>query len=328
MAHIFRWGIIGPGNIARKFAQGLRVLPQATIQAVASHSAERAAAFGREFGVPSRYHDYQSLARDPDVDIVYVANLHPGHRAATELALSHGKHVLCEKPLTVNASDARAVAAAARRHQRFCMEAMWTRFFPIMNDLRLRLREGQIGDLRLIQADLGFRADVNPDSRLFALRHAGGSLLDIGVYPMAFFHMLLGIPESIQSVAALGSTGVDEQACWTCRYRDQAMAQGACSIRVSTSQEAHIYGTRGHISLPSAWWHPTRMTIQRPGAEPERVEYPLEGTGMNYEAAEVMECIRAGALESSVMPLAESIAIAESMDTMRAQWGLRYPMEA
>ncbi len=328
MRQIYRWGIMGPGNIARKFARGLQVLPEAVIQAVASNSAERADAFAREFGVKSSYPNYQSLAEDREVDIVYVANLHPGHRAAAELALAHGKHVLCEKPMTINAPDTRAVAAAARKHKRFCMEAMWTRFFPIMKDLRRRLQEGQIGEIRLIQADLGFQANVNPASRLFALEHAGGAMLDIGVYPMAFFHMLLGVPEGIQSDAVLGSTGVDEHVCWTCRFQNHAMAQGACSIQVSTRQEAHIYGTRGRISLPSAWWHPTSMTIQRHGAEPEPVEYPLEGTGMNYEAAEVMDCIRAGALESSIMPLADSIAIAESMDQMRAQWGLRYPMES
>ncbi|GMW01974.1 MAG: oxidoreductase [Candidatus Hydrogenedentota bacterium] len=322
-----RWGILGTGAIAKQFARAIPHTPGAQLLAVASRSQEGADAFGKEFDVPRRYARYEDLVADPEVDVVYVASPHSEHKANSILALQSGKHVLCEKPFCINADETREVVAVAQRQKRFLMEAMWTRYFPAMERVRALIAEGDIGEPRLLSADFGFKSDFDPTSRLFDPNFGGGSLLDVGVYPISLAFMIFGRPAINVGVAHLGSAGTDEQAGMILGYEKGELAVLHSAIRVETPQEAIINGTAGRIRIHSPWWCPSTITVHREGSEIEAISLPYEGNGYQYEAIEVGRCLREGLLESALMPLNESIAIMECMDSLRRQWGLRYPME-
>jgi dihydrodiol dehydrogenase / D-xylose 1-dehydrogenase (NADP) len=321
-----RWGILGPGSIAHRFAEGLSVIPDAELVAVGSRSSERADAFADEFGIPKRHGSYADLANDPDVDAIYVSTPHPFHKEYSILCLKAGVAVLCEKPMSINTQQAKEMIDCARAEKKFLMEAMWTRFLPVIVKVREWLDEGAIGEPRMLTADFGFRSGWNPQGRLLNPEMAGGGLLDVGVYTVAMAYMVFGKPSRVTSMAHIGETGVDEQAAMILGYDAGQMALLSCAIRTNTPQEARIMGTEGSIHIPN-FWHSTSATLHASGKEPVRADMPFEGNGYNYEAVEVMRCLREGKLESDVMPLDESLSIAETMDQMRARWGLRYPME-
>ncbi len=322
-----RWGILGTGNIARKFALGLHELEDAALVAVGSRSQESADRFGDQFQVSRRHASYEDLAADPQVDVVYIATPHSLHKENMRLCLEAGKAVLCEKPFTINAQEAREVIELARARRLFLMEAMWTRYIPLMVELRRMLAEGVIGDVRMITADFGYRARFNPRSRAFDPALGGGGLLDVGVYPISLASMILGAPDRIASLAEIGQTGVDEQAAMVLGYPGGELAVLHTAVRTTTPQEATIMGTDGWIRIHPRWWIPDTMTIHPAGGAPQTVQVPFIGNGYNYEAAEVHRCLREGRLESEIMPLDETLAIMETMDRIRAQWGMKYPME-
>lgn len=325
--HPVRWAIVGPGNIARQFAKGLAATPGASLVAVASRSRERAAAFAAEHGQPRAYGSHAELAADPGVDAVYIATPHPQHLAAARLCLEAGKAVLCEKPITVNARQLEELIALARSRRVFLMEAMWTRFLPVMARVREWLASGAIGEPRLVTADFGFRCGWNPQSRLLDPATAGGSLLDVGVYVLAFSGMVFGPqPERIAGFAHLGETGVDEQAAMILAWSGGRLASLTCAVRTNTPQGARIDGTEGSISVPD-FWRATRASLKGTGGRSEAVELPHRGNGYEYQASEVARCLGAGLTESPIMPLSESLAIQRSMDELRRQWHLTYPCE-
>ncbi len=323
----FRWGIVGLGSIARQFATGLKSAPGAELAAVGSRSQEKADTFGAEFGAARCHGSYEALAADPDVDAVYVASPHPMHKADALLCLRHGKAVLCEKPFTINAAEAEEVIGAARANNVFLMEAMWTRFLPAVQRVRELVREEAVGDIQFVQADFGFRAGFDPKSRLFDPALGGGGLMDVGVYCISFASMLLGTPEHVTGTAVLGETGVDETAAMVLRYPSRAIAVLSTAIRSNTPHEATIVGTDGKIKVHSPFWKATTLTLSRGGRADEVIELPYEGNGYNYEALEVARCVGAGLTESQTMPLDETLEIMKTMDTLRAQWGVKYPME-
>ena len=323
---VIRWGILGPGSIAHRFAEGLSVIPDAELVAVGSRSSERADAFADKFDIPRRHGSYADLANDPDVDAIYVSTPHPFHKECSILCLEAGKGVLCEKPMAINARQVKEMIDCARAEKKFLMEAMWTRFLPAIVKVREWLAEGTIGEPRMLTADFGFRSGWNPQGRLLNPEMAGGGLLDVGVYTVAMAYMVFGKPSRVTSMAHIGETGVDEQAAMMLGYDTGQLALLSCAIRTNTPQDARIMGTEGSIYMPG-FWHGNSATLYASGKEPVQTDTPLEGNGYNYEAVEVMRCLREGKLESDVMPLDESLSIAETMDQMRAQWGLRYPME-
>ena len=235
MSEQFRWGILGCGNIAKKFAIGLQAIDDATLVAVGSRTQENADAFAEEFSAERRHPSYEALAADPDVDAIYVATPHPFHKDNSILCLKNKKPVLCEKPFTINKPEAEELVSVAQAEDIFLMEAMWTRFLPLVVRLRELLAEGVIGDVRLVQADFGFRGNVNPDNRLFNLELGGGGLLDVGVYTISFASMLLGTPASIATSAVIGETGVDEQAGIVFTYADGQMATLCCAIDIRSA---------------------------------------------------------------------------------------------
>ena len=323
----FRWGILGTGSIARQFVRGLNSVPEAEVLAVGSRSEASAAKFADKRNIPRRHASYQALASDPDVDVVYIATPHPFHAENATLCLEAGKAVLCEKPFCVNAAEAERVVGLAREKGLFLMEGMWTRFFPLMEEVRRLISEGSLGEVRMLNVDFGFRAEPDPASRLFAPGLGGGALLDVGVYCVSFASMVLGRPSGSVGISHLGETGVDEQASIGLEHEGGRLANLSIGIRTTTPQEATIMGTEGYVRIHAPWWRPESMTISRPGEEDESVEAPVSGNGFDYEAVEVMRCLEAGKTESEIMPLDETVSVLRTMDTIRAAWGLKYPGE-
>ncbi len=322
-----RWGILGAGSIAKKFTAGVQVLTDAKVVAVGSRSQAKADEFANEFDIPNRHATYEALVSDPEVDIIYVATPHPMHREHSLLALNAGKPVLSEKPFTVNLKQAQEVVAVARDKKLFLMEGMWTRFFPIMFKVRDLLADGAIGEPRMLQADFGFRTGIEPSGRLFDPALAGGALLDVGIYPLSLSYMVFGQPDRISGVATIGETRVDEQSAAVLGYPGGQISIVSQAVRTNTEHAARIYGTHGNIVIHSPWWKPERMTVTGPGGSVEELYHPVESSGFQYEAQHVGECLRAGKLESDVMPLDQTLQIMSSLDTLRAKWGLSYPME-
>ena len=321
-----RWGILGPGIISTKFANGLQSVPDAKITAVGSRDKERAETFAQEFKVPRAYGSYEEMAADPDVDVVYIGTPHSFHKEHTILCLDAGKHVLCEKPFAINAVEAREMIQAALRNNRFLMEAMWTRFLPAIVKTRELIKAGAIGDVRMIQADFGYRTEVDATSRLFDLALGGGALLDVGIYPLSLAHMILGTPDHITSMASFGTTGVDEQTAFILGYDRGAMAVLSAAIRTTTQQEAFIMGTKGYIKIHAPWWVPDTLTLKAGFGEGD-LSIPYSGNGYNYQAEEVGRCIRENLPESMTLRLSESLTIMRIMDHIRDQIDLKYPME-
>ncbi len=324
-----RWGILSTGRIAGLFATGLASAPGAELIAVGSRSQESADRFADRFNIPHRHGSYDDLAADPDVDVIYVATPHPAHKDAALTCIAAGKAVLCEKPLTLNSGEATELVGAARSRGVFLMEAMWTRFRPAMVKVRETLDSGVIGDVQLVTANIGWKSQFNPESRLYAPELGGGALLDGGVYPLSFVSMVLGAPSKVVGVAELGQTNVDEQEAISLLHPSGAVACVGVTIRANPISVATIIGTTGRIMIDHDFHKPASFTVFVDGQEPERHDYPLiEGNGYQFEAIEVMRCLREGLLGSPVMPLDESLTIMQTMDTLREQWGVRYPQES
>jgi len=327
MDNQIHWGIIGTGSIAHKFATGLRALPEAKLVAVGSRSLEHAHQFGEEFKVPHKYASYDELAQDSEVDVIYIATPHPYHKDNTLLCLNNGKAVLCEKPLAINSAQVADMVSCARTNNIFLMEAMWTHCFPAMTKVRELIHERAIGEVRLLEAKFCFRTGWYPEGRLLNPTFGGGALLDVGVYNIALAYIIFGkSPSRISSMAHLGDTGVDEQSSMILGYDNGAMANLTCAVRTNTPQDAAIYGTDGWIEIPSPYWQPDYIVLHTNDRE-EMMTFERVGNGYSFEAIEVMRCLRAGFLESRIVPLDMSIAVMSTMDEIRAQWGLKYPME-
>jgi predicted dehydrogenase len=319
-----RWGILGPGRIATRFATDLRNSSQAELVAVGSRSADRSAEFALQFGARKAYGSYAELAADPDVDAVYVATPHPFHCELTLLCLEHGKAVLCEKPMGINEREVCEMANRARQKKTLLMEAMWTRLLPVTLQVKQWLASQAIGDVRMVIGDFGFCTAWDPAGRWLNPSLAGGALLDVGVYTVAYASMVFGTPPAhVLASAHIGPSGVDEQTAMLFTYPGGALALLSCAVRTNTPQEVNIQGTEGSIHIP-AFWHATSATLACPGHDPVQT---FGSASYHYEAAEVMSCLQAGQAESLNMPLEESIAIAHTLEQVRTAIGLRYPME-
>ncbi|MDA7867193.1 Gfo/Idh/MocA family oxidoreductase [Verrucomicrobia bacterium] len=315
-----RWGIIGTGRIAHQFAAGLEHSETGVLHSVGSRSQDSARAFGNEFKISRCYGTYEELVEDSEIDVVYVATPHSFHSENSMLALNAGKAVLCEKPFTLTAAEARGVVACARSKNQFLMEAMWNRFFPAMTRLRQMLNDGIVGEIKMIEADFGFRSNRTEEPLLFDLNYGGGSLLDVGVYGVSLASQLLGPPTKVTSVGSIGPSGVDEQCAAILSYQGGQLAVIKSSIISETPQEATIIGADGTIRIESPFWCPKTLTLIQGEAAKTRVEVPFVGNGYQYEADEVGRCLRAGQSESELMPLDESLRIMETMDTIKARW--------
>lgn len=328
MGESIRWGILSTGAIARSFVKGLEAVPDAEPVAVGSRTQRAADAFGDEFGIPGRHPSYEALANDPDVDVIYVATPHSLHRENSILCLRAGKPVLCEKPFAINRSEAADIVAVAREEGLFLMEAMWTRFLPIMYQVRQWLGDGAIGEVRMVSADFGFGSRPGTTkSRLYDPALGGGALMDVGIYSLSFASMVYRrVPSRVMSMGHIGELKVDEQAGMMLGYDTGAMAMLFTSIQCGTSHWAHIMGTTGIIRIHPPYWRGTTATLVRDGKE-EVVERPYDGNGYNCQAEAVGRYLREGRLESEEIPLDETVDVMGTMDTIRAGIGLKFPME-
>jgi predicted dehydrogenase len=329
------WGIIGPGRIANKMAGALTLAEGARLGAVASRNGDRARDFAAAHGADRWYDSYEQLAEDPAIDVVYIATPHGFHAEHALLCLRRGKAVLCEKPMALFNGQVREMVDAARGQGVFLMEAMWTRFLPVMEKTLELIREGRIGQVRYVRADFGFPAPFNPEGRLYDLRLGGGSLLDIGVYPLFLCLQLLGEPDAIRAAGRLAPTGSDETCHAILQYRDGRSAVISSTLTCPTSITAEIGGTEGLIQLPSPWYKNDHLILQRTGSgsgtgslgAPETFQLEPVVNGFEYQVREVMRCLEEGRIESPSMPHAFSLTMSRVMDAIRGQIGVKYPGE-
>lgn len=315
-----RWGVVGPGRIARNVAADFVHVPDAALTAVASRSKERAQAFAAEFGITS-VHDYRTILEDPDVDVLYLATPHPQHRAMALAAIRAGKHLLVEKAFTVTPEATREIAAAAAEHGVFVMEAMWTRFQPAIVRLGELVADGAIGEVSAVQADLGAKQNAAPEDRFFNPALGGGALFDLTVYPISFAQMILGTPASVHAHGLV--EGVDVEESVLLGYPGGRSATLFTSLRCQSPGMARVVGTDGWIEVPPRFHHPSRLVVTRHGAGTEELSLPPVGAGYSHELAEVTSCVLAGRVESRVMPLADTVAVQDIMAAVADQLGLQ-----
>ncbi|MEO1518522.1 MAG: Gfo/Idh/MocA family oxidoreductase [Bacteroidota bacterium] len=325
MSRTFRWGIIGLGKIAHKFAQDLRLVKNARLHAVASRTTEKARHFAAQYEVPHHFGSYEDLARFEELDAVYIATPHIGHCANTLMMLDNKIAVLCEKPFAMNGAEVRQMVDLARRQRVFLMEAMWTRFMPTIQQALSWIKEGQIGAIKSVRADFGFKANFQPDGRLFNQQLGGGSLLDIGIYPVFLSLLLLGKPEQIEATSVIGSSQVDESCGILLRYKGGQMALLHSSIVAKTATEAFIHGDKGSIHIHSRWHEPTSISLHKEGSDPKDVFFSYKGHGYYLEIEEVQKCLAAGQLESKLLPLNFSLDLIDLLDAIRLKAGIFYP---
>ncbi|HEY3436746.1 MAG TPA: Gfo/Idh/MocA family oxidoreductase [Actinotalea sp.] len=322
-----RWGILGPGGIARTFAEAVKHHTRAQIVAVGSRNRDRAERFATHYGVPTVHVGYQALVSDPQVDAVYVASPHSEHKEHALLAIAAGKHVLVEKSFTRNAAEAQEVVDAARAAGVFLMEAMWTRFLPHVVALRSILARGDIGEVVTLIADHGQAfGHVAPTHRLMNPDLAGGALLDLGVYPVSFAHDLLGVPDTIKATGSLTATGVDGQISVILGYGERAQASLNTTLWSRTATTAVIGGTEGRIEIATDFYRPTSFTVIRDDGTWWGYDREVDG-GFQFQAAEVARRVAEGATESPVISLDKTLEVMRTMDEIRRQVGVVYPGE-
>ena len=320
-----RWGIVGAGAIAHKFAAAVKNVEGAEVTAVASRSIERAREFADIQGVPNAFEGYEEMAKSDLVDAVYIATLNAFHAPHTELFLKAKKHVLCEKPICINAKEARSITECAKENNVFLMEALWTRFLPAINEAQRIAKSGEIGEVRAVKAEFCFSCPPMPNSRLYTPELGGGALLDVGVYGLNFVAAFLGTdPEEITSISNV-QNGVDYLTDVLMRYKDGVIATVSASVNVKKPFVAYVYGTKGHIRVPD-FFGATELFVSI-NDEERHIKKPSIGDGFEEEIEEACRCIRSGKLQSDVMPMSESIRITELMDTVRGQIGVVYPFE-
>ncbi|TDL37959.1 Gfo/Idh/MocA family protein [Arthrobacter nitrophenolicus] len=319
-----RWGILGTGFIADLQVRDL-VDNGFAVQAVGSRSLETSQAFASRFGIPTAHGSYEDLAADPDVDVVYVATPHVFHHENALLALNAGKHVLVEKAFTINARQAQEIVDLAAGKGLVALEAMWTRFLPHMARLREIVAGGTLGEVRKVVASHNQDLPKDPAHRLNDPALGGGALLDLGVYPVSFSFDVFGAPQRILASAALTATGVDRQTAAIFEYADGQQALVDCALDTAGNNRAAIIGTGGWVEIESVWYNPTPFTrYDASGNIVERFDEPVQGRGMQYQAAELERLVREGLTAGTVLPPGESVAIMAALDEVRRQIGLTY----
>src|SRR5216683_608486 len=313
-----RWGILSTGGIARTFTEDLLRRDDHVVAAVGSRTAAAARAFAGTYGIERAHGSYEALAADDGVDVVYVATPHPGHFDAARLCLLAGRAVLVEKPFTVTAAQAAELIALATERRLFAMEAMWTRFNPLIRQVIDLVAGGAIGRVTAVQADFAIAPGYDPAHRLWNPDLAGGALLDLGVYPIAFGSMLLGEPDLVRALTTPAPTGVDANTAVIARYPGGAVGLYQCGLWAGSPVTATITGTGGYITVGPFFPRPESFTVYPAGAEPRTHSITLDGHGYTYQAAEVARCLRAGLTQSPLMPLAETLATMRTLDSVRA----------
>lgn len=323
---MIKWGIVGTGNIAHKLASDMRYVEDGQLLAVASRVLDRADVFAGEFGIPKAYGSYEDLAADRDIQAVYIATPHSNHYASTLLMLRSGKAVLCEKPLAVNAEQAREMVRVARENNVLLLDALWSVLLPGMLKVQEWIDGGLIGDLKFITSEFGFTSEFDPAGRLYNPNLAGGALLDIGIYTILLPYWIYGSkPDSLQASSLLTTTGVDEQTGLVMSFPGGRHAQCFSGINVPLKNQSTIYGTKGYIHMPE-YWKAQKIWLKSDEGE-EFFEDSRSSWGYDFEVREVNRLIKENRTESSVITYRKSIELMEILDDVREKIGLRYPFE-
>jgi predicted dehydrogenase len=322
----FNWGVIGPGNIANTFAKAIASSKKGKILAVASRSEERAINFANTYQIEKIYADYGQMLADPEIDIIYIATPHNFHYQQAKMCLEAGKHVLVEKPCTVNAKQMQILADLAQSKNLLLQEALWSRFMPCLSQLRQLLNEGIIGDIQYIQSEIGFAFQKQENSRLLKAELAGGSLLDLGIYSITVSQFLLQEhPDKVQAMGQLTDLNVDGHVCANMYYASGRFAQFTCSMLSQTSNTMRIVGTEGYVNLPACFWDTDSAAIYRDDKLIQSIDIPHPINGFEYQIEESMKCIEQNMQCSDVMSHRDSIGVLNVMDNIRKQIGVHFP---
>ena len=319
---VIRWGIAGPGRIADSEAGDFHLVPDAELAAVGSRSIDRARDFATRHGIPQAYGSYRELIADPALDAIYITTPHPQHLAIARAAINSGKAVLVEKTFTATVAGTEELRDLARSRQVFAMEAMWTRFLPAYVKTRELIADGAVGEVRQVQADLGVERPYDPKDRLFDPKQGGGALLDLGVYLVSLAQHILGEPLSVMINGSLAPTGVDAEFGLLLGYEDGRAAALLGSIKHASPGSARIVGTGGWIDIPPRFHHPNKIIVTRSGKVPETIDCPPLGHGYPHQFIEVGERIRAGDVESPIMPLDDTVAVQRILNNAAEQLGV------
>ncbi len=322
------WGVLSTGHIASVLARDLALLPEeARLVAVGSRSLDKAEDFAATYGFERAYGSYAELAADPDVDVVYVASTHNDHFPSARLCLEAGKAVLVEKPLTVSPAETEELIAIARSRGRFLMEAMWTRTNPLIRKAAELVASGELGEVRHVTATFGFAFDGPSTHRLLDPDQAGGAILDTGVYPVHAVNLFLGEPAGVAAYGSFAQTGVDSHAAALLSYppsgeRRAATAQVICTLEATLPTRLEVYCSAGRIMVDDFFILPKQVVVFRAGAvEPETMITAWPGGGYTFQVQEVMRCLRAGEVESPLVPWQATLEVARTLDRWRAALG-------
>ncbi|WP_298556375.1 Gfo/Idh/MocA family oxidoreductase [uncultured Algibacter sp.] len=324
MHKTINWGIIGLGNIAHKFATDLLTIEGATLHAVASRNQDKADAFASKYGAKKAYNTYEALAKDKNIDAVYIATPHALHKENTLLCLEHGIAVLCEKPFAMNSVEVAEMITKAKAKNVLLMEALWTYFLPHYKYVLNLLEEKKFGDILKLEADFGFYRAFDDSSRLFNKSLGGGSLLDIGIYPIFVALSTLGIPKNLKAKATYFDNGADSSCDMVFEYDNNVNAYLKSTLVEDTATEAIFYCERGTIKINSMFHMPTTVTIIPKNGSQETIDFGYNTIGYNYEAIHFNELLRLGKTESNVMTFEFSKQLIEILDTVRKQINLNY----
>lgn len=320
----YKWGILGPGKIAGKFSEDLAKVPGAELYAVASRDAGRARDFAEKYKYFKSYGSYEELAQDEEVDIIYIATPHVFHCEHSLLCLEHKKAVLCEKPFAMNAAEVTKMIEAAKAHKVFLMEGMWTVFLPHYQFLLEKVHKREFGELLNLKADFGFAAPFLPEKRLYNKSLGGGSLLDVGIYPVFAAFSLMGVPERIKAKAEIcTTTGVDQSCVIDFQYNTGAIASLDCAINNTTPTTAILSFEKAKITVKNRFHEPTSLLIEHEGKE-EEIKFEVNSRGYSYEAAHVQQMLDEGRTESTVMSFQKSRELIGLLDLIRTRIGLVY----
>lgn len=320
----YRWGILGTGAIAHKFARGLKEIPEAVPYSVHSRTFDKALAFAESYNFKTTCKNLAPFLDDPDLDIVYIATPNHLHCEQAIRCMEAGKHVLVEKPIVLNVGQMNRIEKAAARTGRFCMEAMWMRFIPVYQQVQKILRAGELGQIKLFSAEFGEPIAYNPERFRFSLEKGGGSLMDLGVYPVSLALMLLGKPERVEGICRKAESGVDTLERFSFYYANGTIADLRSTFDCQLSNSVWIGGDKAAIEIPGPIYRPDRFNLRSRNAT-EETRVPYEGNGYQYEALEVMEVLERGDKESSIMSLEDSRDVLEITDRLRRKWGVEFP---
>ncbi|WP_298873205.1 Gfo/Idh/MocA family oxidoreductase [uncultured Microbacterium sp.] len=321
------WGILATGGIAHAFTSDLRTAGL-DVTAVGSRRIDSAREFAARYDIPHAHGSYEDLVADPDVDIVYIATPHPSHVENALLALDHGKHVLVEKPFTLNEAEAAAIREKAAEKGLLAMEAMWTRYLPHMVRIREIVAAGTLGEIRVVAADHTQRISTDPAHRLNDLALGGGALLDLGIYPISFAVDVLGLPERVSALARLSDAGSDAEVATMFVHEGGAISTTVSSSRAAGADTAQVVGTEARIEIDRVWYTPTSFrVIASDGTVVEEFASEIEGRGMQFQALAAERLVADGAISSDVLGIDETVAIMGVLDEVRRQIGVVYPGE-